>query len=250
MVNNLEEFILRIEDFNNLQSSELIDYFIYYLQNFAGQSSVKAKEIENCFTFLTIPPYSNISSYLLKNSKKVKGKTQKFIGSNSSYQLTRQRTDEISSRIVLDIPKITIEKNLRNLLSKLTNASERAFLEEAIKTFEIEAYRASIIMVWLLTLDHLYEYILANKLSDFIAALRRMGNSKSIHSKDDFGDIKEVTFIEACRGAGIISNDIRKILDTKLGIRNSFAHPSTISLPKSKALEFIEDLVDNVILKY
>lgn len=105
-------------------------------------------------------------------------------------------------------------------------------------------------MVWLLTLDHLYEYILANKLSDFIIALRKMNNNKSIKTKDDFSDIKESTFIEACRGAGIISNDIRKILDTKLGIRNSFAHPSTVTLPKSKAFEFIEDLVDNVILKY
>jgi len=43
---------------------------------------------------------------------------------------------------------------------------------------------------------------------------------------------------------------VRKILDTKLGIRNSYAHPSTVKLPKSKALEFIEDLVNNVILKY
>ena len=77
-----------------------------------------------------------------------------------------------------------------------------------------------------------------------------MNNNKVINTKDDFGDLKESVFIEACRGANIITNDIRKILDTKLGIRNSFAHPSTIMLPKSKALEFIEDLVNNVISKY
>ena len=105
-------------------------------------------------------------------------------------------------------------------------------------------------MVWLLTIDHLYEYILNGKISDFISALRRANISKSIHSKDDFGELKESQFIEICKSSGIISNDVRKILDTKLGIRNSFAHPSNIKLPKSKALEFIEDLVENVILKY
>lgn len=251
MVNNLGDFAAKIDSFNKLQSSEMIDYFIYYLHNFAEQPNIKAKDIGDCFVSLKLPPYSNISSYLSKNSQKKKGKTPKFIkNKDSSYCLTKHKEEEICRSLVLDTPKIKVEQNLRNLLTHITNQSEKVFLEEAIKTFEIEAFRASIIMVWLLTLDHLFEYILANKLSDFIAALRRMNNNKSINSKDDFGDLKESTFIEACRGAGIISNDVRKILDTKLGIRNSFAHPSTITLPKSKALEFIEDLVDNVILKY
>lgn len=251
MVNNLDDFVTKVENFNSLQSSEMIDYFVYYLHNFAGQPYIKAKNIGECFVSLKLPPYSNINSYLSKHSKKKKGKTPKFIKrKDSTYCLTKHKEEEICKNIVLDIPKIKIEKNLRDLLPNLTNLSEKAFLEEAIKTFEIEAFRASIIMVWLLTLDHLFEYILANKLTDFIVALRRMNNNKSINSKDDFGDLKESVFIEACRGAGIISNDVRKILDAKLGIRNSFAHPSTITLPKSKALEFIEDLVENIILKY
>jgi hypothetical protein len=91
---------------------------------------------------------------------------------------------------------------------------------------------------------------LSNKISDFVTALRRANINKSVHTKDDFGELKESQFIEICKSAGIISNDVRKILDAKLGIRNSFAHPSNIKLPKSKALEFIEDLIENVILKY
>lgn len=184
-------------------------------------------------------------------NQKKKGKKQRFIrNSDSSFILARSRAGELTKEIVLDSHKTEINNVLRDLLTKISNPSEKIFLEEAIKTYEVEAYRASIIMVWLLTLDHLFEYILANKHQDFIVALRKANNKKSIHSKDDFGDIKESQFIEICRSAGIISNDVRKILDAKLGIRNSFAHPSTIILPESKALEFIEDLVINVILKY
>lgn len=53
-----------------------------------------------------------------------------------------------------------------------------------------------------------------------------------------------------CRSSGVISNDIRKILDTKLGIRNSFAHPSSVYITEIKAIDFITDLVQNIILKY
>lgn len=251
MINNLPEFISKVSDFQNLKNSEMMDYFAYYLIHFKTFETFKSKDIADCFSELSIPPYTNIPKYLSDNSIKKKGQ-QKFIkdNKNSTYKISRQAFIELEKNINLDVPVIIVNNAMRSLLDRLQKQSEKDYLEEAIRTFEVEAYRASIIMVWLLTLDHIYEYILANKLTDFIAALRRANINKSIHSKDDFGDIKESQLIEVCRSAGIISNDVRKILDTKLGIRNSFAHPSTITLPKSKALEFIDDLVENVILKY
>jgi len=36
----------------------------------------------------------------------------------------------------------------------------------------------------------------------------------------------------------------------KLGVRNSYAHPSNVSLSPAKAADFITDLTDNVVLKY
>lgn len=62
--------------------------------------------------------------------------------------------------------------------------------------------------------------------------------------------MKESKFIDLCRVAKIISNDVRKILDQKLGTRNSSAHPSGVTINKSKVIDFVEDLVDNVVLKY
>jgi hypothetical protein len=43
---------------------------------------------------------------------------------------------------------------------------------------------------------------------------------------------------------------LRKILDEKLGIRNTSAHPSAVTIKPSKVVEFIDDLVENVIRKY
>lgn len=250
MIKSVGEYITCINDFENLSSSQLIDYFAYYLTKFKNQNTFKPKDIEQCFSELSIPTYSNIPSYLTSKTKKVKGIQRYIRNKDMSYSLSRLTTEEINKNIILDLPKITVNNSLRDLALKLTNKSEKAFLEEAIKTFEVEAYKASIIMIWLLTIDHLYEYILSSKLNDFVTALKKVLPKKSIYTKDDFADLKESQFIEICRSSGVISNDVRKILDVKLGIRNSFAHPSNIILPKSKALEFIEDLIENVILKY
>jgi hypothetical protein len=71
-----------------------------------------------------------------------------------------------------------------------------------------------------------------------------------IASRDDFGDIPEGKLIELMRSARIIDNDVRKILDQKLGTRNSYAHPSAIAITRTKVIDFVEDLMNNVILKY
>jgi hypothetical protein len=103
-------------------------------------------------------------------------------------------------------------------------------------------------MTWLLVIDNLFEYILEKKLSEFNKALSSQNlKIKAISQKDDFGELKETKFIELCRSANIISNDVRKILDEKLGIRNTCAHPNSIIVAESKATSFIEDLVDNVL---
>jgi hypothetical protein len=142
---------------------------------------------------------------------------------------------------------------LKKPLSKVTDPTRRAFLAEAIACLGVDAKRATIVLTWIAAVDHLYEYILVHKLADFNAALRRRNGPEArltISTRDDFNDLKESIFIEVCRSSGIVTNDVRKILDEKLGFRNSCAHPSTISIGEAKVVTFIEDLIDNVMTKY
>ncbi|HBM87122.1 MAG TPA: hypothetical protein DD437_01125 [Rhodobiaceae bacterium] len=126
------------------------------------------------------------------------------------------------------------------------------FLKETIDCFEAGANRATITMAWILAVDHLFAHILNHKLIEFNAALTKDKGVKlsAIAQRDDFTELKETKFIELCRAAKIISNDVRKILDTCLGIRNSCAHPSGITVKNTKVIAFVEDLVENVVLKY
>ena len=72
---------------------------------------------------------------------------------------------------------------------------------------------------------------------------------KVVKQRDDFNDIPEGKFIEFCRSGKIISNDVRRILDQKLDVRNSCAHPSGVKINHTKVIDFVEDLVANVVLK-
>jgi hypothetical protein len=251
---DLSTFLDSIDGFFDLKSSEQIDYFIYYITVEKGQSTTQATAIRDCFLKAKISPYSNISQYLSNNVRRKDKNPPKFLRIKDGYQLHRASRTILDGKITKKKIKTKVSNDLRLLLGHISNPEENEFLKEAINCFEISAYRAAIVMVWNLTIDHIYEYILKYEQSNFNLALAKNMDKRikicTVNTKDDFGEIPEGKFIEFCRSVNIISNDIRKILDTKLGIRNSYAHPSNIKVIESKATEFIEDLVNNVVLKY
>jgi hypothetical protein len=109
-------------------------------------------------------------------------------------------------------------------------------------------------MCWILALDHLIDYVMNKHAAAFDKVLAVNTGKRvkvtSIKSRDDYGDIPEGKLIEFMRSAGAISNDVRKILEEKLGTRNSCAHPSSIAIKRTKVIDFVEDLITNVVLKY
>jgi len=142
---------------------------------------------------------------------------------------------------------------LTALVGKIAGDAEQRFLAEAIACVDVKARRAAVVMVWAMTVDHLERFILSHKLPEFNSAWARRADcrGRTIAGQDDFLEIRdERTFIEILRSATIITNDVKKILDEKLGFRNTCAHPNDIVIPDSKVLSAIEDLVYNVILKY
>lgn len=254
MKDKLADFINQFEDFYSLTKTQQIDVFAYLLEDIEKMESFSPANIKNCFEVSKIKPYSNIPSYLTKNLKAPRGKKPKYLKSRKGYSLNSAYKVQLVKIIPDNKPKAKTSKTLRDLLATITDSEQNIFLNEAIKCYEIEAFRASIVMVWNLTVDHLYEYILSKKLTEFNTVLAsntdRRVRISSVSVKDDFSEIPEGKFIEFCRQSIIISNDVRKILEEKLGTRNTYAHPSNMTLAESKAIEFIEDLVNNVVLKY
>jgi hypothetical protein len=251
---SLGSFVDALPKRDELTKSQFIDYFVYFLTKDHDGAFASPSQVEGCFHTLDLQSYSNVSKYLSDKCKSRGNRKPLFVRSNKGYRLERSYRDQIELRLKKRKPTTKATIDLRQLIPRVKSQSEKEFLEEAIRCFENDAPRGAIVLTWILTLDHLYEYIVRHKLPDFNVALGKNMDKRVkvsvVASKDDFGDIPENKFIEFCRAARIISNDVKKILDTKLGIKNSSAHPSTIKVSETKAAEFVEDLVLNVIDKY
>lgn len=77
--------------------------------------------------------------------------------------------------------------------------------------------------------------------------LAKANKKLKIQSKVDFEDLKESQFIELLRASSIISKEQKKILDDKLDIRNSAAHPNATSFKEAKTATFIEELLNDIV---
>jgi hypothetical protein len=254
MKEQLDAFLVQVPDLASKTPASLIEVFVYFLTVIQGQNACAPSEVEECFRVSRLPRYSNVPAYLSNNSVAKKGKKPVFVRSGARYELERNRQLQLEKTLQTGPARVETSHLLRGLVAKLSTQEERDFLQEAIDCYEIGAKRAAIVMVWILTMHHLFRHIFAHGLAAFNAELAKVKDKRvkvSVVTKlDDFSDIPEGIFIELTRAAGIISNDVRKILDTKLGIRNTSAHPSGVKISEVKATEFITDLVENVILKY
>jgi len=251
MTDAVNRFYNSIEDVGSITQSMLIDLFVYHLTVETGVEFATPKMVDDCFRACDLTPPKRTAAHL---SEGVKSKPQKFIKVDGGYKLQRHMREALSEK--LGAEKITAQTSatLRGLELMMPEGGAKNFLKETIDCFEAGANRATIVMTWILAMDHLFAYILAHKLADFNAALAKNTDKsvkvKVITQRDDFTEMKEAKFIEFCRAAKIISNDVRKILDQKLETRNSSAHPSGITISKTKVIDFVEDLVENVVLKY
>ena len=202
----LEEFIYKFDDFSHWDSRKQVDFVCYYLTAIVGKESVSPKDIQKCYSEIDLKEYVRTPQYLSENAASKNGK---YIKSTSGgYRLERKTYDEIRSIVNNEPTKIQVSTQLADLISKVKNTNEKSFLIEAINCYRVEAYRATIVLIWILTMDHLQYHIFGAKLNEFNTAFAKNPDKKisKIVTYDDFADIKESKLIELARSAGIISN--------------------------------------------
>ena len=251
MTDAVNRFFNSIENASSHSQAELIGLFVYFLTVELGRDAATAKDVDQCFADCDLTPPKATAARL---SEGLKSKPQKYVKSNGGYKLQRHMREALSKKLGAETSTSQTSATLRSLEHKLPTGSTKKFLAETLDCFEVGANRATIVMAWILAIDHLFDYILRHKLTEFNAALAKNTDKRVkvsvVTQRDDFSEIPEGKFIEFCRSSQVISNDVRKILDQKLGVRNSCAHPSGVSINRTKVIDFVEDLVENVVLKY
>lgn len=248
-------FLRTIPKLDSMHRTELARYFVYFLTMENPASHATPAQVAACFRHAEVTPWDDVRFYLTKAAqKKNRDDTPPLVHTGKGYRLERNERERIRGTLSVEPHRREAEAALKSLIGLLSAIAEQSFLDEAVKCYEVGAHRAAIVMTWNLTIHHLYEYVLKHHLPSFNTELGKVKDKRvkviAVNSIDDFADIPENRFIEIARAATIVNNDVRKILDQKLGTRNSYAHPSTLTLSPIKASEFIQDLINNVVLKY
>lgn len=109
-------------------------------------------------------------------------------------------------------------------------------------------------MTWNLAYDHFTQWIISKHLATFNACVAAMHTRKpraTLRTKEDFGaNFKESEVLDISKNAGILHENIKKIMMEKLAKRNIAAHPSLVEITQIQAEDTISDLVNNVILRF
>lgn len=249
MKDTVNRFYNSIEDVDKIGHSLLISLFVYFHTVKLGKRFAQANDIIAYYDACDLAVPTRVGARLYEG---LRSKPQKYLKSSIGYKLERHYREFLETILSDDPSSKKVNATLRSLEQKLAEGEEKRFLAETIDCFEVGANRACIVMVWILTLDHIISHVINHKMNDFNQALSNDRGVKldCVRDRDDFSDIREAKLIELCRAAKIISNDVRKILDNALGVRNSAAHPSGVKVADSKVIAVVEDLVENVILKY
>jgi len=248
----VNRFYNSIENAADQTQASLVELFVYFLTVEKGQDAATPAQVAACFEACDLGvPKRNVAARL---SEGVGQRPPRYVRANGGYKLQRHMREALSKKLGAERVTAQTSATLRSLEHKLPDGADKDFLKETIDCFEAGANRATIVMAWILTTDHLFAYILAHKLAEFNTVLALNTDKRVkvnvITQRDDFTEMPESKFIEFCRQAKIISNDVRKILEQKLDTRNSCAHPSGVTINKTKVIDFVEDLVENVVLKY
>jgi len=241
------QFVENIPEINKISLGDMILTFCYYLQKKEKEKFFNHKMIETCFEISDLKKPTNIQSRLQDLEKK-----GKVVPSGGGYRIERHESTRIELEI-LGKPKLKeISSDLENL-PKLLKKPESDYVQEVLNCLKVEAYHAAIVLMWVITISYLRNFILAFKLNEFNISLSKhtkyQKKGLAISKYDDFEEINEKDFLNLLKNANIISKGRHKLLDEKLGIRNTYAHPSSLTLTDTKTISFIEDLINDIIIK-
>jgi hypothetical protein len=169
------------------------------------------------------------------------------------WELTAPGMKRISELVgpSASMPEPKIAAGLRTLLSKIKSPDTKAFLEEAVLSFEARHYRAAVVLTWVGAVSVLYEYIICQKLSEFNAeASRRDTKWKVARSKDDLSRMKEFEFLQILDYLSIIGKNVRQELEVCLQLRNACGHPNSLQVGEARVAAHVETLLMNVFAKF
>jgi hypothetical protein len=240
----LRELVAQLDGFEQAAHAEKLRFFAWALHE-GGKEHVGPADLNACYRALHIPPPGN-----LHRAVQALEQQRDLLKSAEGYRLSKSARDRFAARVGRRKVSVQIHDLLAGLTGQMSTAAQRDYLDEALRCFRAEAWRAAVIMSWNVAFDHLCEAIVSTKLADFNRAFPTAFPklAQTIVQRADLRDVKESVVIKVSRTANIVDKTQFKCLERSLDIRNDAAHPSGAGFNQPKAEAYILDVVETIVL--
>lgn len=233
-----------IEGFDKIPHADKLRLFAWALHG-DGKESVKAADFAACYDVLHMHPPAS-----LHRAVQALHDQKDLLKAGGGFKLSKAVRDRHDSKYGARPISVQVHQALASLLGNVTDPAQKEYLDEAMRCFRGESWRAAAIMAWNLAFDHLCQVILAGKLAEFNAAYAKQfgKNAVTFGVRSDFQESKESVVIQVARTAGVTDKTQHGVLERNLGIRNSIAHPSAFAFKQPQSENFILEVVQTVVL--
>jgi hypothetical protein len=244
----LKDFIVGVSGFGDWGHADKIRMFAWLQHFLFKKTHFATNDITQCYNALSFKP-SNTSQYLIGMENK------ELLRNKNGYYAEGKFLARYNEKYGTHDIALTVRQKVKDLINNVPDVSEKDFMREAEICLRHDAGRATMIMVWNVAFYHLCQFIMKHHPAKFNAGFQthysglwQQAKVKTMVTYDDFLTLKESVVIDICKREQIITQTQFKILDKRLGERNTAAHPNSTKVGQLQAEAFIEDIVDNVVL--
>lgn len=231
-----------------MSTNEQIARTAWFIHKISGKSRISPRDVADQYRSIHLnPPQTSV--YLPRLAEK---RPPILLWDKGGYFLEGRERKRLDDLLAPKSERAVVSRLLSGLTESVAEGPERTFLDEAIRCYEVAAFRAAIVMTWNLAYDHLRRFVFEEptRLQAFNegATKRFPKNPRPVSKIEDFDEYKESEFIDACGTGKVINKNLETMLREKLRRRNMAAHPSSITILQPQTDDVITDLVKNVIL--
>lgn len=172
-----------------------------------------------------------------------------------AFSVHQSINSQLEHRKVILVNDDPVIGRLYELRSQSKDASHKVIITDTIRCLQAGAFRASIVMGWNLTYEHVRQWIYKSKrkrLKQFNGVLTTKNKSANvkydpIKDYDDFYLLGEKFVLCIAYEAGLLTKQYHQILENALTDRNHFAHPSNRKATASTASGYLDNLIANIL---
>lgn len=250
----LSDILEQIPDIDRWSHPDKIKLFGWYLHVHKAQRRFSTADLRTCYDAVHLQDPESFAPAF----KTLERPPKSLLRDGEGYYLERRAIEDHTKRYGGPSPTRPISALLAALPTRVHDAAERRFIEEAIACIKADAPRAAIVLGWCAVIDRMRRKVVDVGLDKFNSASNRLKGQTTgrfkhwikgiqLASEGDLLAVFDADLMIVLQGMGLIDKNQADRLETLFQWRCQSAHPADTPINDAHVNAFFSDAVDIVL---